>query len=110
MIKGAFIGYSSLDREFAHRLARDLTRCGIPVWFDETELEPCDSIIGDIEDAIDARIDEPFLRTDAVGADVRPFDDLRDLLLWHRLPSVPLYHSLTGALRDQPLEEGLLGV
>ena len=53
IVKGAFISYSSLDRKFSHRLAHDLAHRGIPIWFDETELEPGDSIIGTIEAGID---------------------------------------------------------
>ncbi len=53
MDRGVFISYSSQDREFANRLARDLGRRGIPVMFDQTELEPGDSIIGAIEAGID---------------------------------------------------------
>ena len=40
MTHGFFISYCSQDREFAQRLVQD-----IPVWFDEAELEPGDSII-----------------------------------------------------------------
>ena len=53
MVKGAFISYSSQDSEFSQKLAHDLAKRGIPVWFDETELEPGDSIIGAIEAGID---------------------------------------------------------
>jgi len=48
-----FISYSSQDRDFAQRLAADLRQKTITVWFDETELEPGDSIIGAIEAGID---------------------------------------------------------
>ena len=53
MRRGVFISYSSQDRDFVQRLAEDLKKRDIPVWFDETELEPGDSIIGAIEAGID---------------------------------------------------------
>ena len=53
MARGAFISYSTQDREFVRTLARDLNRRGISIWFDETMLEPGDSIIGAIETGID---------------------------------------------------------
>ncbi|UCF92121.1 MAG: toll/interleukin-1 receptor domain-containing protein [Desulfobacterales bacterium] len=53
MLPGAFISYSSPDRDFAQRLVRDLKERAISVWFDEAELEPGDSIIGKIEAGID---------------------------------------------------------
>ncbi len=53
MTRGAFISYSSADRDFVRRLAEDLRRHDIPVWFDEDVLAPGDSIIGAIEAGID---------------------------------------------------------
>ena len=53
MRRGVFISYSSKDREFVQRLAEDLKKWKILVWFDEMELEPGDSIIGAIEAGID---------------------------------------------------------
>ena len=40
MTLGVFTSYSSQDRDFVQRLVRDLKDHNIPVWFDETELEP----------------------------------------------------------------------
>jgi len=53
MTRGVFISYSSPDRVFTRRLVRDLKDRDIPVWFDEAELDPGDSIIqkGDLTDA-----------------------------------------------------------
>ena len=53
MTRGVFISYCSLDRDFAQRLVRDLKDSDIPVWFDESEIEPGDSIIQRIEAGID---------------------------------------------------------
>jgi predicted nucleotide-binding protein len=53
MNRGVFISYSSQDHDFAQRLVRDLKEREIPVWFDEAELEPGDSIIGKVEAAVD---------------------------------------------------------
>ena len=53
MTLGVFTSYSSQDRDFVQRLVRDLKGRDIPVWFDESELEPGDSIIQKIEAGID---------------------------------------------------------
>ena len=53
MPRGVFISYSSKDRKFAQRLAQDLSKHEIPVWFDQFSLAPGDSIIGNIEAGID---------------------------------------------------------
>jgi hypothetical protein len=53
MTRGVFISYSSQERDFVQRLVRDLKDRNIPVWFDEAELEPEDSIIQKIEAGID---------------------------------------------------------
>ena len=53
MTLGVFTSYSSQDRGFVQRLVRDLKGRYIPVWFDESELEPGDSIIQKIEAGID---------------------------------------------------------
>jgi hypothetical protein len=48
----AFISYSHSDRDFASRLAIDLTRAGINVWYDQWEILPGDSIIDKITAAL----------------------------------------------------------
>jgi hypothetical protein len=48
-----FISYSSRDKEFVRRLAGDLKKRGIPVWFAEDSIEPGDPFIKAIEDGID---------------------------------------------------------
>jgi hypothetical protein len=53
MTRGVFTSYSSQDRNFVQRLVRDLKDRDIPIWFDESELEPGDSIIQKIEAGID---------------------------------------------------------
>jgi hypothetical protein len=57
MTRGVFISYSSQEREFVQRLVQDLKDHDIPVWFDEAELEPGDSIIQKIGAGID-RMDD----------------------------------------------------
>lgn len=39
MPRGAFISYSSKDREFARRLTQDLIEHEIPIWFAEFDLD-----------------------------------------------------------------------
>ena len=47
-----FISYSSKDKNFVKRLARDLRMRGIKVWVDFWEIKVGDSIVAKIEDAI----------------------------------------------------------
>ncbi len=47
-----FLSYSHHDREFAARLATDLARKGILVWWDEWEIRVGDSLFKKIEDGI----------------------------------------------------------
>lgn len=46
--KKAFISYSHTDRDFVRRLAEALNREGVPLFFDEWDIRPGDSIIGRI--------------------------------------------------------------
>ncbi len=48
-----FISYSSRDRSFAERLARDLSEHGISTWFDAWEVKVGDSILDRISQGID---------------------------------------------------------
>jgi len=57
MTRGVFICYSTQEVGFVQRLVRDLKDHDIPVWFDEAELEPGDSILQKIEAGID-RMDD----------------------------------------------------
>lgn len=50
--KHLFLCYSSRDKKFVRRLARDLTREGITVWFDEWEMLPGDSLYEKIQSGI----------------------------------------------------------
>lgn len=50
--QGLFLSYASEDREFAERLAHDLSERGIPVWWDQWEMEIGDSLPQRIEDAV----------------------------------------------------------
>lgn len=45
MAARVFLSHSSLDKEFARKLARDLRSHGLAVWVDEAELKTGDSII-----------------------------------------------------------------
>jgi hypothetical protein len=47
-----FICYSSKDRDFAQKLAKDLTTYGIMVWYDEYEIKVGDSITEKISKAL----------------------------------------------------------
>ncbi len=44
-----FIGHSSLDKEFARQLYRDLRALGVNCWFDEKNILPGDSILEEID-------------------------------------------------------------
>ena len=46
------LSHSGADKDFVRRLASDLTKQGVRVWFDEAELLPGDSLFGKIEQAI----------------------------------------------------------
>ena len=48
-----FLSHNHADKAFARRVARDLKRAGIRVWFDEAELEIGDSLIERIRAGID---------------------------------------------------------
>jgi hypothetical protein len=47
-----FISYTHTDRDFAARLAVDLTRAGVNVWYDQWEILPGDSIVEKIDSAL----------------------------------------------------------
>lgn len=47
-----FLAHSSLDKEFVHRLARDLKSFGIPVWYDRWNMKVGQSLRRRIEDGI----------------------------------------------------------
>ena len=47
-----FISYTRSDRDFAARLAIDLTRAAVNVWYDEWEIAPGDSIVEKIDHAL----------------------------------------------------------
>jgi len=49
-----FLSYTRIDRDFADRLAADLTRAGIDVWYDNWEIRPGDSIVEKIDEALTA--------------------------------------------------------
>ncbi|MBN1762715.1 MAG: toll/interleukin-1 receptor domain-containing protein [Methanomicrobia archaeon] len=42
---GAFLSYSHVDKNYATRIAKDLSQNGIDVWFDKWEISPGDSLI-----------------------------------------------------------------
>lgn len=47
-----FISHSSLDKPFVDRLAADLCKHGLPVWYDKLDIQIGDSIPGKINDGI----------------------------------------------------------
>jgi hypothetical protein len=47
--RAAFISYSSTDAAFAHRLAQDLKKANVNIWFDRWEIKVGDSISEKIE-------------------------------------------------------------
>lgn len=49
-----FVSYTRADRSFASRLAVDLTRAGLNVWYDRWEILPGDSIVDKIDGALRA--------------------------------------------------------
>jgi TIR domain len=50
--KDLFISYSSKDRAFVERLARDLGRYGVRVWWDQGEIKVGDSLNKKIQEGI----------------------------------------------------------
>lgn len=48
-----FLSYNSVDRDFAGRLAAELERCGLEVWFDKWEIVPGDSLTSAISEGIE---------------------------------------------------------
>ena len=48
----AFISYTHTDRDFATKLAIDLTRAGVNVWYDRWQIMPGDSIVEKIDTAL----------------------------------------------------------
>lgn len=48
-----FLSHSSKDKPFVRRLASDLNRNGVRVWFDEQELSPGDSLVSKVERGLD---------------------------------------------------------
>jgi hypothetical protein len=47
-----FISHSSTDKHFTSRLAQDLKRSGIPVWYDSWEIRVGDSIVEKIDQGL----------------------------------------------------------
>lgn len=52
--RDVFLSYSSQDRRFAERLARDLVGYGLRVWWDQWEMQVGDSLITKIQEGIQA--------------------------------------------------------
>jgi hypothetical protein len=51
-----FLCHSSVDKEFERRLARDLHEFKVIAWFDEWELQPGDSLVDRIGDALETSV------------------------------------------------------
>ncbi|MBC8142562.1 MAG: toll/interleukin-1 receptor domain-containing protein [Armatimonadetes bacterium] len=47
-----FLSHSSVDKPFVRRLVADLQNANLNVWFDEQELQPGDSIVRGVNDAL----------------------------------------------------------
>jgi TIR domain len=52
MAAQAFVSYAGEDREVAEAIAGDLTRLGVPNFYDRDSLKPGDSIVDRIHDAL----------------------------------------------------------
>lgn len=51
-MRTVFISYSSKDKEFVEKLALDLKKMGVGVWFDKWEIKVGDSIVEKINQGI----------------------------------------------------------
>ena len=49
-----FVSHSSKDKPFVRRLSEDLLDLGVPIWFDDWEIAPGDSIIERVYSGLDA--------------------------------------------------------
>ena len=47
-----FLSHTSIDKPFVEKLAKDLQRIGVNVWYDKWEIKPGDSLIWKIEEGI----------------------------------------------------------
>lgn len=47
-----FLSHTSIDKPFVEKLARDLTRLGINVWYDKYEIKVGESILWKIDKGI----------------------------------------------------------
>ena len=56
MVKSVFLIHSSLDKDFARRVAIDLTLAGITVWLDEAEIKSEQHLINIIDDSVSGTI------------------------------------------------------
>ena len=54
IMTSVFLSHSSIDKPFTRRLAADLTKKGIAVWFDEAELLVGDSLVEQINNGIES--------------------------------------------------------
>jgi hypothetical protein len=103
-----FLSHSSLDKDFARRLAVDLRARGIRVWLDEADIGVGDSLIGRLEQAIDETdylavlLSENSVQSEWVLREVRMA--LHREISGKRVVVLPLlYHScnIPGFLRDK---------
>jgi hypothetical protein len=94
----AFVSYAGEDREVAEAIARDLTNLGVPTFYDRDSLEPGDSIVDRIHDAL-ARADfgvlvvsPDFLQKDWPQQETRQL--VRDYIEG-RTRLLPVWHNVT---------------
>jgi len=87
-----FISYSSDDREFVERLARDLVRAGLSVWYDQWQLSVGDSLRDKISAGIEgsaylavvlsqASVQSKWVKEEVYAAMARAAEDGRVIVL-----------------------------
>jgi hypothetical protein len=94
----AFVSYAGEDREVAEAIARDLTRLGVPAFYDRDSLQPGDSIVERIHEALSQAdfgvliVSPDFLRKDWPRQETRKL--VRDYIEG-RTRLLPVWHNAT---------------
>lgn len=98
MAMQAFVSYAGEDREVAGAIARDLTRLGIPTFYDRDSLKPGDSIVDRIHEALAQAdfgilvVSPEFLKKDWPQQETRQL--VRDYIEG-RTRLLPVWHNVT---------------
>ncbi|MDQ3726005.1 MAG: toll/interleukin-1 receptor domain-containing protein, partial [Actinomycetota bacterium] len=98
MPKQAFVSYAGEDREIAEAIARDLTQLGVPTFYDRDSLQPGDSIVDRIHDALAQAdfgvliVSPEFLQKDWPQQETRQL--VRDYIEG-RTRLLPVWHNVT---------------